>query len=75
MNELKKKLYGPELEHELKVGDRVRALVFPEAVFGTVTKIIGSAVFINDTMCAHANVVQKLPSLDDIGFATKFGVH
>lgn len=75
IKKLKQKLYGAETPVTVQVGDYVKAAIYPKTVFGHVTKIVGSAIFIDNEVCVHNNVVQRVPNLNDIGYASRVEVH
>lgn len=74
MNNLKRRLYGDDIMHNIEVGDRVKARLFNGDTIGTVTQVIGSSIFMqygSSVMCLHANSIVKIPGLKNIGYASR----
>lgn len=75
IKKLKQRLYGVEQPVNISIGDYVKATVYPKTIFGHVTKVIGHAIYIDNEVCVHSNVVQRMPNLNDIGYASRVEVH
>lgn len=56
----------------LKIGDKVKAAVYPEAVVGHVTKIVGRCIFIDvvdakgRALCVDAKAVSLVPGSETV---------
>lgn len=60
-----------------KIGDKVRADIYPAPVIGRVTKVLKRCVFLDSldepgrSMCVLFTALTKLPSTADIGYAVR----